>query len=366
MDCFGCVSLKALRENLPAFREALARWYAGHHRRLPWRVKPSLYRTVVSEFMCQQTQVATVLPYFERWMTRFPDFDALAQAPAEDVLKHWEGLGYYSRARNLHRLAQAYVAAEAKPADAEGWRAFPGVGPYTAAAIASIHHRAAEAVVDGNVVRILARLTADATGFRGGGPAVTHFQALASAALNREDPGEHNQAMMELGATVCLKRKPLCTVCPVVVYCAGAASGEPEGFPRIERARTERVEVRRLFVVREVDGAILLERGEPASRRLAHLHQFPEADRVFPDGLPEDAIALMTKSRGISNQRISEVFYGVPLNGESAARVAANDLLGFHTPSEVEALTLSGPHRKWLPALREAYAARPEEVTEDA
>ncbi|MGF1448503.1 MAG: A/G-specific adenine glycosylase [Opitutales bacterium] len=354
-----------LREHLPAFREALARWYVEHHRRLPWRVTPSLYSTVVSEFMCQQTQVATVLPYFERWMERFADFETLADAPEAVVLKHWEGLGYYSRARNLQRLARAYVASDPKPTTVDGWRAFPGVGPYTAAAIASIHFQAPEAVVDGNVVRILARLTADATVFRGGGPAVAHFQALAREVLEVGEPGNHNQAMMELGATVCLKRRPLCTVCPVVGWCAGAASGEPEAMPRIERTKTERVEVTRLWVRRSSDGAILLERGEAGSRRLAHLHEFPELGTVFASGLPKDASVLLAKSRGISNQRIRETFYRYPADAFVEASTADNPRLAFHTPAELEALTLSGPHRKWLPALLEAHAAQTEEVTQN-
>ena len=148
------------------FQAALLAWYRDNARVLPWREAPSLYKTVVSEFMLQQTQVKTVLPYFARWMEALPGFSELAAAPEERVLRLWEGLGYYSRARNLQRLAQAIVARGGPPVAAEEWRELPGVGPYTSAAITSIALGAPEACVDGNVVRILARLTADATGHR--------------------------------------------------------------------------------------------------------------------------------------------------------------------------------------------------------
>src|SRR3984957_8337526 len=149
-----------------SFQEALIGWYRREARRLPWRDHPSLYKTVVSEFMVQQTQVSTVLPYFGRWLAALPDFAALAAAPEAGVLKLWEGLGYYSRARNLQRLAQALAARPEIPRGAEAWQGLPGVGPYTAAAVTSIAFGASAACVDGNVVRILARLTADGREFR--------------------------------------------------------------------------------------------------------------------------------------------------------------------------------------------------------
>ncbi|MGF1483572.1 MAG: A/G-specific adenine glycosylase [Opitutales bacterium] len=347
--------MESLTDRLSEFRASLATWYADQHRHLPWRTRPSLYRTVVSEFMCQQTQIATVLPYFERWMQRFPDFQALADAPSEGVLKLWEGLGYYSRARNLQRLAQAYVTADTPPKTVEQWLKYPGVGPYTAAAIASIHFDQPQAVVDGNVVRVLARLTADGTHFRGGGQAVMHFKALAGAVLDVDQPGTHNQALMELGALVCLKHKPLCTVCPVVKMCAGAQSGEPERFPRIERAKTERITVDRLFLRRPEDGAILFERARSNSQRLAEIYQLPDARAVFPEGLPARSQLLATKQRGISNQRITERFFTIP---EGSADCSPPADCAFLTPEEIAKATLSGPHRKWLPKLLEACLGR--------
>jgi len=187
----------ALIAAAPALRQALLGWYRAQARPLPWRTAPSVYGTVVSEFMLQQTQVKTVLPYFARWMAELPDFAALAAAPEARVLKLWEGLGYYARARNLHRRARVVAARPAPPRRLEDWAELPGIGPYTAAAIASIAFGAATACVDGNVVRILARLTADAREFPDSATAARAFAPLAARLIaGAESPGDHNQAMM--------------------------------------------------------------------------------------------------------------------------------------------------------------------------
>mgnify|MGYP002076228808 CR=1 FL=1 len=187
------------------FQSALLAWNREHARPLPWREAPSLYKTEVSEFMLQQTQVKTVLPYFARWLDALPDFAALAEAAESRVLRLWEGLGYDSRARTLHRLARAVAARSSPPRTPPEGRQLPGVGPYTAAAITSIAFGAPAACVDGNVVRILARLTADGTAYRDSASAAKAFAPLAAALLPADRPGDHNQAMMELGATVCFR-----------------------------------------------------------------------------------------------------------------------------------------------------------------
>src|SRR3954466_4999677 len=184
--------------------------------------------------MLQQTQVKTVLPYFARWQAALPDFAALAAAPEDHVLKLWEGLGYYSRARNLHKLAKVIARHPVPPRTPAEWRELPGVGPYTAAAITSIAFSEPAAVVDGNVVRILARLAAEGRLFRDGTEAVKFFTPLADALVVGSNPGEHNQAMMELGATICTRPTPQCLICPVAAFCAGRASGTPEKFPRLK------------------------------------------------------------------------------------------------------------------------------------
>jgi A/G-specific adenine glycosylase len=250
--------MSPLDSQIAPLQRALLDWYAQAQRPLPWRTQPSLYKTVVSELMAQQTQIKTMLPYFERWLQRFPDFETLAEAPSEDVLKHWEGLGYYSRARNLHQLAKDYVALNDKPQTRDAWQALPGIGPYTAAAISSIAQGYPAAVVDGNVVRILARLSKDSRSFKNNGAAVKAMTPLADALLNHDSPGNHNQAMMELGATICTKQQPQCTRCPVADYCAGGSAGSAEALPKITRAVTQRVKIDRLWILD--DGKLLLHR----------------------------------------------------------------------------------------------------------
>ena len=224
------------------FQQALHVWYRVHQRKLPWRDAPSLYKTVVSELMLQQTQVTTVLPYFDRWLRELPDFAALAAAPEAKVMKLWEGLGYYSRARNLHKLAQAYIAAPTKPRTPAEWRELPGIGPYTAAAITSISFDEPAAVVDGNVVRILARLTGEGRLFRDGNEAVKHFTPLADTLVVGSNPGEHNQAMMELGATLCTPQSPQCLLCPVAQFCQARKLGLADSIPaRRKKRATENV-----------------------------------------------------------------------------------------------------------------------------
>ena len=231
--------------NHTAFRSALLIWYEKNQRSLPWRTEPSLYRTVVSEFMLQQTQIKTALPYFDRWMKRFPNFTALANAESEIVLKHWEGLGYYNRARNLHKVAQWMRDSEVVPDSVEAWKDLPGIGDYTAAAITSIAQGVPAAVVDGNVVRVLARLTNEKMVFPNNGKAVDFFKVLANKLLDPESPGDANQAMMEMGATVCTKGNPKCTLCPLQSFCLGFAQGSVADLPKIERAKREKVRLHR-------------------------------------------------------------------------------------------------------------------------
>lgn len=334
------------------FRAALHAWYRTAARPLPWRATPSLYKTVVSEFMLQQTQVKTVLPYFARWLEALPDFAALAAAPEARVLKLWEGLGYYSRARNLHRLAQAVATMPAPPRTPEGWRELPGVGPYTAAAITSIAFGAPAAVVDGNVVRILARLTADAREFRDGATAAKAFTDVAQALISSEQPGDHNQAMMELGATVCVRQNPLCTVCPVLAFCAARRAGEPESYPRLAAKASIAVAVTRVWC--EHRGRLLLHRAEAGARRLAAQHELPTAEQA---GLTVAAAAkgelLAQRKRGITKYRITETIYRTEPKTVSDK---TDQGLVWVPLTDLDAITLSGPHRRWIADLLRARA----------
>jgi A/G-specific adenine glycosylase len=338
----------ALVARRAAFRKALLDWYRASRRRLPWRESPSPYSTVVSEFMLQQTQVATVLPYFGRWMVALPDFAALAAAPEAAVLQLWEGLGYYSRARNLHRLAKE-VSLGALPAEASAWQELPGVGPYTAAAIASIAFGKPLACVDGNVVRILARLTRDGTPYRDSASASKAFAPLAQDLVNPAAPGDHNQAMMELGATVCLRRGPRCSACPARAFCAAAKAGDPEAYPRLEPKTTELRSVVRVWCERS--GKLLLHRNPPGARRLANLHELPTAEQAGIDPLRAAAGALVVRrSRSITRFRIVESIHAAsPADGPDRPGLVWVRL------EELGLVALSGPHRKWT---REVLLAR--------
>lgn len=333
------------------FARALLAWYDANHRPLPWRTQPSLYRTVVSEFMCQQTQVATVLPYFERWMATLPDFEALAAAEESRVLKLWEGLGYYSRARNLHQLARQWVSASEKPGTAAAWRTYPGVGPYTAAAIASIAHGECVAVVDGNVVRVLARVLNETHTFPDNARATKHFAPEAEALIaSAPRPGDHNQALMELGATLCTKAKPQCLLCPVKAHCAGLAYGDPTALPRLAKRKTITRQVDRALAL---DGHRLLLHRIPANAtRLAGLCELPELAHLGRE--PGAAQPLLTRKRGIANERIEERFFVV----EPPPTDRPPPDCFWQALTALEAITLTGPHRKWLPALLERIAGR--------
>ncbi len=238
---------------------ALLAWFAQHQRQLPWRNRPSPYAVLVSELMLQQTRVETVIDYFTRWMARWPTVDALAQASESDVLALWTGLGYYNRARNLHAAAKAVIAQHGgvMPRDAESLRQLPGLGPYTVGAVRSIAFGEPAALVDGNVARVLARWTAfagDPNAPRGR----TQVWQLAEAWLDvpetRADPSSWNQALMELGATVCTPRSPRCATCPVATHCQANALGLQALIPPVrQKAAAQLVRAAYAVIVGEVD-----------------------------------------------------------------------------------------------------------------
>ena len=233
-----------------ALRQSLLDWYAKAARALPWRASTDPYGIWISEIMCQQTQVATVKAYWTRWMTRFPDVQALAKAPEEEVMAQWAGLGYYRRARFLHKAAKQVVEVHhgMLPKDAAGLLKLPGVGRYTAGAIASIAYAEAAPLVDGNVERVFARLFAIA-----GDPKETPnqkiFWALAHTLVDPGAPGDFNQALMELGATVCTPKSPACLICPVRTHCQAFALGSPTTFPAtVKRKKPRHVTLASLWI----------------------------------------------------------------------------------------------------------------------
>jgi A/G-specific adenine glycosylase len=207
-------------------------WFLAHKRSMPWRNQRTPYRVWISELMLQQTRVDQVIPYFLRFMKRFPSLKSLAEASQEEVLKQWEGLGYYSRARNLHKAAQIIVGQHKGifPKDPEQIKALPGIGDYTAAAIGSLAFNLDLAVVDGNVIRVLSRLYAYTKDTRST-IARKELQQMADNLLPNGDAGNHNEAMMELGATVCLPKNPKCDRCPLAEGCLAYLSGRPAEYP---------------------------------------------------------------------------------------------------------------------------------------
>jgi A/G-specific adenine glycosylase len=249
----------------PSARALLA-WYDKHRRALPWRAAPGVradpYRVWLSEVMLQQTTVAVVIPYFERFVARWPTLADLAAADEQDVLTAWAGLGYYARARRLIACARAVVADHGGrfPGDEGALRTLPGLGAYSAAAIAAIAFDRPAVVVDGNVERVMARLYAVADPLPGAKPILRrHAAALAPAAR----PGDYAQAVMDLGATVCTPRAPRCTVCPWARSCRAHAAGEPERFPARAAKATRPVRYGMAFLARRSDGYVLLRRRAP-------------------------------------------------------------------------------------------------------
>ena len=245
--------------NVNDWPENLLAWYHSERREMPWREEPSPFRIWVSEIMLQQTQVATVIPYFERFVTRFPDVESLAAANQQEVLKLWAGLGYYSRARNLHKGARFVVEQRDGnvPESYQELLSIPGVGPYTAAAIASIAFGEAEAVVDGNVIRVASRLWTLA-----GDTGKPAFRKAIKTRLNKlipkDVPGDFNQAMMELGALICTLRNPGCPDCPLNAACAAWKKGVVNRFPHtIKRKKTPHYDVA-VALILNAEGEILV------------------------------------------------------------------------------------------------------------
>jgi A/G-specific adenine glycosylase len=230
----GATLARARRDTV---RRRLVAWYRREQRDLPWRKSADPYRVWLSETMLQQTRVETVVPYYERFLSRFPDLETLAASDEEDVLRLWAGLGYYARARNLRRAAQIVVRDHGGelPREADALAELPGVGRYTVGALRSIAFKEPAAIVDGNVRRVLARLCAE--------PRLSDSDAwrLAGELVPTRDPDQFNQALMELGATICTPRKPACPRCPVAAVCDARASGRPEDFPAPARKAKARV-----------------------------------------------------------------------------------------------------------------------------
>jgi A/G-specific adenine glycosylase len=281
------------------FQRRLLGWFREHRRDLPWRRSRDPYRIWVAEVMLQQTRIAAVLPYYHRFLKNFPSVERLARAPLPEVLRQWSGLGYYSRARNLHGAAKRIVAAHGAkfPRSLEAALALPGIGTYTAAAVLSIAYDAPLAVLDGNVARVLARLGA----IRGDLRAPRRWRRLAETAqrlLAERAPGDWNQALMELGETVCTPQAPCCAECPVARWCLAYARGITEKVPAPRRKRPA-VHVRiAAAILRDSRGRTLLVRdpGAHDGGLFSRMWQFPAVE-VAQDAKAELAEHLRSTLR---------------------------------------------------------------------
>jgi len=276
------------REELQEIREGLLAHFDAEARDLPWRDSPDPYRILVSEVMSQQTRLETVVPYYRRWMERFPELTDLAAAQEEEVLALWQGLGYYSRARNLRAAAREVARRYGGriPDREEELRTLPGVGPYTAGAVASIAFGRPVPAVDGNVRRVLARLRDEPA------PSPPMLRAWAGALVDPDRPGDFNQALMELGASVCTPRSPDCPRCPLRRHCAGRKAGRAEDLPaRRPRGPVPHTHARVVVLRVSTDGTDrYLLRRRPPHGLLARMWEFPEEG--FLSAGPDDAGGL--------------------------------------------------------------------------
>jgi A/G-specific adenine glycosylase len=261
---------------LPGARpDALLDWFDRARRDLPWRRTGDPYRIWLSEVMLQQTRVEVVLPYYERFLAKFPDVEALAAAEIPDVLARWSGLGYYRRARQLHAAACRIAERGGFPRTLEGLLELPGIGPYTAAAVASIAFGVVTPVLDGNVERVVSRLLALPGDLRTR-PARARLLAAAGALLDPGRPGDSNQALMELGATVCSPRAPKCLLCPLLPGCRAGSAGAGEAYPTPRPKRAPRRHRLAVAVVEdEAGGGVLLLRRPDDSPLLAGTWELP-------------------------------------------------------------------------------------------
>jgi A/G-specific adenine glycosylase len=319
---------------------ALVQWFRANAREYPWRQTHDPYAVLVSEIMLQQTQISTVLErgFYARWMKRFPDFSTLAAASESDVLSAWQGLGYYRRAWNLQRLAQAVVIEHSGefPRDPAVIRSLPGIGPYTAGAVSSFAYGLAEPIVDGNVARVLSRIDNDATPIDSTAGTRRLWDRARELVRSTDDPRALNSALMELGQTICRPTKPACEVCPVRAFCRAT---EPESLP-VKSTRTEITAItERVFFYRNEVG-VLLEQ-ETGSRRtgLWKLPALPEAHHDQPPSV------LLKASYGITRYKVTLWVHAQPGQGKWP------ETHRYIPLTELAALPMPSPYRKALERL---------------
>ena len=335
-------------------RRSLAAWYNSHARDLPWRLTPSLYGTWLSEIMLQQTRVDTGIPKWHLFQELFPTVNDLAQASEAEVMKAWEGLGYYRRARLLHKAAKVIASQGRFPNNRQGWLALPGVGPYTSAAIASIGLGEPVAAVDGNVQRVMSRW-AGVTAPVDSKPGAQIIQEVADDWLDPDRPGDHNQAVMELGALVCSPKRPRCIECPARSTCASADSPDmwsvlPNKTPKRKAARWELA----WHVAHHGNQVVAIQR--PDTGVWATLWAFPEQAPTSPPAPSRTVIPEVVHV--LTHKRIHARMEGTAMSSAEALHAWAKEVNGVvMTWEECEAKAWPRLATKVWPQLKAACMA---------
>lgn len=316
--------------NSSEFRRTLLKWYRAHGRDLPWRRTRDPYAVLVSEFMLQQTQVATVIPYYNEWLRRFPNFQSLARASESDVLHAWQGLGYYSRARNLHATAKSVVAQHhgVFHENVEHMRALPGLGRYTANAVATFAFEQSLPVVETNIARLLARLSdlqlpIDSAA---GSAAVWNF---AGSLVPKRRAGQFNSALMDLGALICTARQPKCDLCPVRAFCHAT---DPANLPR-KKARTPTKLLTEHHALAFRPGRVLLEQSQDRWRGMWILPRLAEA--------PKSSVPVYRAEFPFTHHRITLAVHYDPLRPSSPT-----PLQRWFPLDSLGSIPLPSPHRR--------------------
>lgn len=358
----GCVDLKRneladeIIKDFPgeSFRRDLIQWFKKEQRTLPWRENQDPYRVWISEIMLQQTKVETVIPYFEEFIRKFPTLEALAAADEQDVLKAWEGLGYYSRARNLQTAVREVVSEYGGevPKTVEEIGSLKGVGPYTQGAILSIAYDLPVPAVDGNVMRVLARvLLVDEDIAKQSTRKL--FETLVSSLISSEDPSAFNQGLMELGAIVCTPKSPSCLLCPLQEHCRAFHKGVEQDLPVKSSKKTQKVLRYRTYIVENERGEVLIEK-RPEEGLLANLWQYPmigeeESEKDVLDGMKIEEKGMVDRIRHTFSHLIWEMEI-------RRAVVVSGDIQGDHlrfVPKEaVDDYPFPVSHQKIHPHVR--------------
>lgn len=360
---------------LPPFSERLLTWFDEHGRKsLPWQHNRTPYRVWVSEIMLQQTQVATVIPYYTRFMARFPDIEDLAKAPIDEVLSLWTGLGYYARARNLHKTAHL-VANDYNgqlPDSVEGLEALPGIGRSTAGAILTLGHSGWAPILDGNVKRVLARYYA-IEGWPGRSDVLSALWTASEQVTPHQRTAEYTQGIMDLGATVCTKSKPECLFCPMAGDCQARLAGNQAAYPGKKPKKATPTRSTYFIICIDEQGDVLLEK-RPPSGIWGGLWSFPEVKNIEANAIESDkpqievfspAMSLLTENRLVNTKppehravhnhtfshfrlNITPVLYRVETDGSG---IADSDRYSWFTIARALTLGLPAPVVKILQSL---------------